>query len=225
MASQDGEGHGGTARGVPDHPATLPCINTNDRNSSLPAVALAEASTSQQYVTQPSQTVPALGVTTDLDMKQSSNKRKVACGGGGVPDWVLYDADIVDNVAKTRRFTSECISDDLVSRLAMSMSEDGNEAAARPQSCLVPSPSPQSKHTRPIGPCPASFSTPTKSKREAISNSLLAQSAVPAKLFEAELTVTTSPSDVLMHGGGELRKTALVRLALRNSRHTDEMDS
>ena len=46
--------------------------------------------------------------------------------------------------------------------------------------------------------------------------------AIPAKLFEAELSVTTSPSDVKMgqDGGTELRKTALVRLALLRHNQT-----
>ncbi len=225
MLYKDEDGRGGTARGVLDHSATLPSNIATDRSSPPQVALLAEASASQQYVTQPSQTIPAFDVATSVDRKQSSNKRKAARGDGlGVPGWVHYDADIVDNVAKTRRFASEFFSEDLSSRMSMSISEDGNEAAARQRSCLGVSPSPQSKHTRLMGPCPGSFSTPTKPRREPISNSTMAHSAVPAKLFEAELTVTTSPSDVLMDGSGELRKTALVRLALRNGRHAYEMD-
>ena len=226
MVYRDGDGQEGrgAARGVLETfdlstATTLPSIKTgDDRGSPPPAVAPADASASQQFVTQPSQTVPAFGAATIPTRNQSSNKRKAA-SGPAVPDWVHYDADILDNVAKTRRFASECISEDLLSR--MSMSEDGNEAVAR--SCLVPSPSPQSKHSRVMGPCTGPFSTPTKPKRDEY-NPMLTHSAVPAKLFEAELTVTTSPSDVLMDGGVELRKTALVRLALRNGRHAYEMD-
>lgn len=219
------EGHGGTARGMVDPSATLPSFTSTkepDRGSP-PTTALAEASASQQYVTQPSQTVPAFDVAASMDRNRSSNKRKVA-NGDVLPDWVHYDADIMDNVVKTRRFASECVSEDLASRMSMSMSEDGNEATARQRSCLGLSPSPQSGRTRLAGPCAASFSTPTKPKRGDASYSALTHSAVPPKLFEAELTVTTSPSDVLMDGGGELRKTALVRLALRNGRHAYEMD-
>ena len=194
-------------------------------------IVLAAVPSSQQVFTQPSQTVPAFGTGTvgnytgqsgggarscsspKRDQTNPSSKKRKA---HEVPDWVHYDADIVDNLAKTRRFASECISEDLVSR--MSMSEDGNEVGAR--ASVAMSPSPLSKHEKLMGPCAGSFSTPLKPKIN--SGTRL---ALPAKLFEAELTVTTSPSDTKLDGGNELRKMALVRLALRNGQHAYETDT
>ena len=218
-------------------------------------------SLSQQYVTQPSQTVPAFGPThagvpatrSDNATTQPSSKKRKA-----VPDWVHYDADIVDNLSKTRRFASECMSDDLVSRMSISGADDGGmggEKTGGATGVRAQTPSPLSKYKvwqrgdgdeagagasagagagASAGASASAYQTPVKgrgqrgtvSMDEAVGTGggsrLRTRRAIPAKLFEAELSVTTSPSDVKMgqDGGTELRKTALVRLALLRHNQT-----
>ena len=213
-------------------------------------------SLSQQYVTQPSQTVPAFGPThagvpasNNATTQPSSKKRKA------VPDWVHYDADIVDNLSKTRRFASECMSDDLVSRMSISGADDGGgEKTVGATGVRAQTPSPLSKYKKwqtgdgdeagagasagaGATPSASAYQTPVKGRGQrgtvpmdeaagATGDSRFrthrANRAIPAKLFEAELSVTTSPSDVKMgqDGGTELRKTALVRLALLRHNQT-----
>jgi len=211
---------------------------------------------SSQQLTQYSQTMPggaAAGTKPGSMANPPSNpSKKRKQQSSTVPDWVHYDADIIDNMSKTRRFASECLSDDIVSRMSVSADdhEDGT-AGQMGRPSMTQSPSPLSKHKymgvyrmdggvneggeNAVLSATGLLSTPVKPKLNELMEHGSAmhctpiprkpQSAVPAKLFEAELSVTTSPSDVKMDGGSDLRKTALVRLALRNGRQAHEMNT
>lgn len=123
--------------------------------------------------------------------------------------WLDYDVDIVDNMSKTKRFMSESVSDDIVSK--MSFSEEKQDTG-------MLSPSPLSRRElakeKVYGNTEVlleeeQFATPRKSgssgKKTVPHTGLLMQSPSDMKIDEMDL-----------------RKVALVRLALRNRRSEGE---
>lgn len=128
--------------------------------------------------------------------------------------WLEYDADIIDNVSKTRRFVSDGVSDDIVSK--MSFSDEGQDTG-------MLSPSPLSRR---------------EVKNEMRCDTGVADVSPPGASVEEEDTYVTprkgmgrgqycgtvglmqSPTDVKIDQ--DLRRVALVRLALRNIEESRE---
>lgn len=122
--------------------------------------------------------------------------------------WLDYDVDIIDNVSKTRRFVSDGVSDDIVSK--MSFSDEGQDTG-------MLSPSPLSRRevknemrcgtvVADVSPHGASvdeedtYVTPRKGKGRG--------------QYCGTVGLMQSPTDVKIDQ--DLRRVALVRLALRN---------
>lgn len=125
--------------------------------------------------------------------------------------WFEYDADIVDNVSKTKRFASECISDDVASLMSLNSShQDGDspsplstfrkkqrqDSATDVRGCVSLS---QQNRDGDGDACV----TPVKSRLHATGT------MGPAGVGPI------SPSDTTPEDHMDLRRTALVRLALR----------
>ena len=176
--------------------------------------------------------------------------------------WFEYDADVVDNLSKTKRFASDCMSDDIVSKMSLS------EMPSSPDLGLggTQSPSPLSRrksgrHGRTMchakgsgamvlndddfeltprttisrvscmidqsGPMPqkqlldldedqddALFTTPRKSRLQQKTNDSMITRSM-RRISQHGDALPLSPSDVKVDGA-DLRRTALVRLALKN---------
>eukprot|EP00890_Picochlorum_soloecismus_P001904 jgi/Picsp_1/2714/NSC_00943-R1_---NA--- len=228
---------------------------------------------------------------TMVSTEQQGHKRMRDCefarreGGLGSMNWLDYDVDIVDNMKKTKRFTSELMANDLATRMSMSTSAEieGCVVVGGEGLCEVKaSPSPLSRLKKlefdgaeenayrsqdqdagrvgeeVVHACAAAveftprqhglrrmheednnvgrssgFITPIKSWHE-VSN-CSRYSRVGTKSFPVESISPmakredfhassysgnvhpTSPSDMKHDGNADLRRTALVRLALRNS--------
>ena len=216
--------------------------------------------------------------------------RKEAALGG--MNWVDYDVDIVDNIKKTKRFTSELMANDLATRMSMSISAEIEECVGTGGEVLCElkaSPSPlsrlrkiecdyaeekgyhsqgqetgrygsQTQGEEVVHACAAAveftpkqeglrrrheeddnlgrnsaFITPIKSWRQESNCSRYSRAGT--KSFPGAESISpmakredsqgassypgnvhpTSPSDMKHDGNADLRRTALVRLALRNS--------
>jgi len=123
--------------------------------------------------------------------------------------WLDYDVDIVDNMSKTKRFMSESVSDDIVSK--MSFSEEKQDTA-------MLSPSPLSRRelakekvyiNAETSLEEVDFTTPRKSGSSG------------KKTVPDSVGLMQSPSDMKIDEQ-DLRKMALVRLLLRNKRTEEE---
>ncbi len=129
--------------------------------------------------------------------------------------WLDYDADIIDNVSKTRRFMSESVSDDIVSK--MSFSEERQE-----------------KDTGMLSPSPLSRREVAKEKIYRVETSFEEEDFVTPRKSGAQgrrggppygnAGLMPSPSDMKVDDQ-DLRKVALVRLALRNIEDMKEDNS
>jgi len=172
--------------------------------------------------------------------------------------WFEYDADVVDNLSKTKRFSSECMSDDIVSKMSLSemtsspemglggtqspsplsarksghgrtaslakgssMNDDDLELTTRTTmshvSCMIDQSGPMQQkqlHELDEDVDDGLFTTPRKSRLQRGTNDSMTTRRM-RRISQHRDPLTMSPSDVKVDGA-DLRRTALVRLALKN---------
>lgn len=125
--------------------------------------------------------------------------------------WLDYDADVIDNMSRTKRFVTESVSDDIVSK--MSFSEERDTAMLSPSPLSMRRVTGQSidetidtsSRTHKDDDDDVDYVTPRKVKG----------TVRKAGQYHTRTRFMQSPSDMRMDEQ-DLRKTALVRLALRN---------
>lgn len=124
--------------------------------------------------------------------------------------WFEYDADIVDNLSKTKRFATECMSDDVASLMSLNSShQDGD------------SPSPLSKYRKKQRHDDRTSAPETRLSLTQQNHADDDACVTPVK-SRLHATITSdavgpiSPSDTTPEDHMDLRRTALVRLALRH---------
>lgn len=126
--------------------------------------------------------------------------------------WFEYDADIVDNLSKTKRFATECMSDDVASLMSLNSShQDGD------------SPSPLSKYRKKQRHDDRTVVPEVRVSCTQQNHTEYDACVTPVK-SRLHATITSgaagvgpiSPSDTTPEDHVDLRRTALVRLALRH---------
>lgn len=145
--------------------------------------------------------------------------------------WLDYDVDIIDNMSRTKRFMSECASDDIVSKMSLSdvpSLDDKDGHGGGSEGMLSPSPLSRretitqmthdayDEHNDLVECMGGVFKDEDYlTPRKPLGRTRKGMAQDHLGMPDSRLGSMRSPSDMKIDGT-DLRRTALVRLALRN---------